>query len=121
MSEVLFIIADERGDDEHLDRLAAELAGDLRQVPGVRAETATTAPVAGTKSGIALAIGQLAVSGGALGTVALTIRSIVTQFLNRNRAESVTVRNGDREITIERPDDEQVDAIVEQLRDLLAG
>ncbi|WP_019932739.1 hypothetical protein [Nocardia sp. BMG111209] len=119
MTEALFVLTAEQLDDERLDRLTQELATDLREIPGVAVTSATEAGPAGTKSGIALAIGSLAVSGGALGAASLTIRGIVEQFLNRNRATSVTVRNGDREITIERPSDTQVDDIVDQLRDLL--
>ncbi|WP_319943560.1 effector-associated constant component EACC1 [Nocardia aurantia] len=117
---MLFILAADGRDDERLNRLAEELARDLREIPGVAVTSATSPVVPGTKSGIALAIGQLAVSGGALSAAALVIRGIVEQFLNRNRATSVTVRNGDREVTIERPTDTQVDEIVDQLRDLLA-
>jgi hypothetical protein len=120
MTEVLFVLTADRQDGERLDRLTGELARDLRALPGITVESATSAPAAGSKSGIALAIGQLAVSGGALSAAALAIRGIVAQFLDRNRATSVTVRNGDREVTIERPSDDQVDGIVEQLRDLLA-
>ncbi|WP_433660587.1 hypothetical protein ACQPW1_48045 [Nocardia sp. CA-128927] len=120
MADVLFIVTIGPQDALRLDRLATELADELREISGVTADTATTAAAFGTKSGVALEIGQLLVSGGALSTSAWVVRDIVIRFLTRNRAESVTVRNGDRDVTIVRPTDGQVDGVVDQLRSLFA-
>ncbi|PXX65582.1 hypothetical protein DFR70_104647 [Nocardia tenerifensis] len=120
MADLLFIVTVGPGDTRRLDRLTDELADELREISGVRVGTATTAGSPGTKSGTAIEVGQLLVSGGALGTTAWAIRDIVLRFLARGRAESVTVRNGDRRVTIVRPTDGQVDDLVDQLRGLLA-
>ncbi|MFI6042109.1 hypothetical protein ACIA8C_10775 [Nocardia sp. NPDC051321] len=120
MADVLFIVTAGPGDARRLDRLADELADELREISGVTVGAATTAASPGTKSGTALEIGQLLVSGGALSTATWAIRDIVLRFLARGRAESVTVRNGDRDITIVRPTDGQVDGVVDQLRSLFA-
>ena len=68
---------------------------------------------------MALQIGQLAVSSGALSTVAWMIRDVVIRFLDRTRADSITIRNGDLEVVVERPSDKQVDGLIERLRDVL--
>ena len=44
---------------------------------------------------------------------------VLLRFMERTRAESVTIKKGEREITIVRPDLSQVDAIVEQVDALL--
>ncbi|WP_067898391.1 hypothetical protein [Nocardia vaccinii] len=119
MSAVVISVAARRGDTELLDQLAGELAEDLREVRGLTVGAVTVPGEAGTKSEVALQIGQLAVSGGALGTVAWVIRDIVIRFLDRTRADSITIRNGDLEVFIERPSDRQVDGLIERLRDVL--
>jgi hypothetical protein len=119
MGTAQFIVEDGSGDAQRLDLLTAELAGDLRQIRGVTVEPITKPGTHQTKTGTALEIGQLLVSGGALGSVAWAVRDIAIHFLERTRAQSITVRNGDRKVVIVRPADDQVDEIVGRLHDLL--
>ncbi|MBY8861869.1 hypothetical protein K7711_35715 [Nocardia sp. CA2R105] len=119
MSAVVFIVATRRGDAEELDQLAGELAEDLREIGGLAVGAVTGSGESGTKSDVALQIGQLAVSSGALGTVAWMIRDVVIRFLDRTRADSITIRNGKLEVVVERPSDKQVDGLIERLRDVL--
>ncbi|MET8877726.1 hypothetical protein [Nocardia sp. NPDC004604] len=120
MTDVVLVInSGGRRDAEWLDELVDELQTDLREIRGLVVRRATAAAGDGMKSGSLEQIGQLVASGGAIGTVAWAIRDIVIRFLDRTRAASVTVKNGDREVTIARPSDGQVDKIVDQLRDLL--
>ncbi|MEU7139681.1 hypothetical protein ABZ942_09565 [Nocardia sp. NPDC046473] len=120
MADVLFIVTAGSGDAQQLDRLAEDLADELREISGLTVGAVTTTGSPGTKSGTAVEIGQLLVSGGALSTTAWAIRDIVLRLLARGRAESVTVRNGDRDVTIVGPTDGQVDGVVDQLRSLFA-
>lgn len=120
MADVVLVInSGSRRDSEWLDELTDELQADLREIRGLVVRRATAAAGDGMKSGALEQVGQLVASGGAIGTAAWAIRDIVIKFLDRTRAGSVTVKNGDREVTIARPSDEQVDKIVDQLRDLL--
>ncbi|MFG1796335.1 hypothetical protein [Nocardia sp. NPDC049149] len=119
MSEVLLAIeGDIRVDPERLDRITDELADDLREINGL-VITKPTSAVGDAKSTAAVEIGQLLASGGALGTAAWVIRDVIYKFLDRTRATSITVKNGDREVTIVRPADKQVEDVVERLRDVL--
>ncbi|WP_280395702.1 hypothetical protein [Nocardia brasiliensis] len=119
MADVLFIVTVDPREEQRLDRLAEELAEELREISGVAVEPVTKAGSSGTKSGTAVELGQLLVSGGALSAASWAVRDIVIRFLARNRAESVTVRKGNRGVTIVRPTDGQVDSVVDQLRSLL--
>ncbi|MEV6427348.1 hypothetical protein [Nocardia sp. NPDC051463] len=120
MSDVVLVINSERRrDPEWLDQLADELQQDLRQIRGLAVRKATTSAAPGAKSGALEQIGQLVASGGAIGTTAWAIRDIVIKFLDRTRATSVTVKRGDKEVTIVRPTDGQVDEIVDRIRDVL--
>jgi len=120
MTEVLLIVDVDPREVRHLDPWTEELSADLREIGGVAVRAARAAQAQGDKSAIAIAIGQLVVSG-AFGSVAVRqFAQVIVQFLHRHRADSVTVRKGDKEVVIERPSDGQVDALVEQLRDLLS-
>ncbi|MQY17655.1 hypothetical protein [Nocardia macrotermitis] len=119
MAAVVFSVATSRGDAEELDQLAGELADDLREIRGLAVGTVAAPGQAGTKSGVALEIGQLAVSGGALGTVAWLIRDVVVRFLDRTRAESITISDGERRVEIKRPSDAQVEKLIDRLGDVL--
>ncbi|WP_328404503.1 hypothetical protein [Nocardia sp. NBC_00403] len=120
MSDVVLVINSERRrDPEWLDQLADELQEDLRQIRGLAVRKATTSAATGAKSGALEQIGQLVASGGAIGTTAWAVRDIVIKFLDRTRATSVTVKRGDREVTILRPKDGQVDEIVDRIRAVL--
>ncbi|MEV2223716.1 hypothetical protein AB0E01_28095 [Nocardia vinacea] len=120
MADVVLVInSGSRRDSEWLDELTDELQADLREIRGLVVRRVTTAAGDGMKSGALEQVGQLVASGGAIGTAAWAIRDIVIKFLDRTRAGSVTVKNGDREVTIARASDGQVDKIVEQLRELL--
>jgi hypothetical protein len=102
-----------------LDRLTGELAEDLRDIRSVAVTEVADVGITGTKSGTVLTIGQLAVSGSALTAVTLVIRDVALRFLDRTRAESITISNGEKKVVIERPSDAQVDGLVEQMRDIL--
>ncbi|MGF6883023.1 hypothetical protein ABIA39_001964 [Nocardia sp. GAS34] len=119
MPTVIFTVAGGRGDSRMLDRLTGELAEDLRDIRSVAVTEVADVGITGTKSGTVLTIGQLAVSGSALTAVSLVIRDVALRFLDRTRAESITISNGEKKVVIERPSDAQVDGLVEQMRDIL--
>lgn len=120
MSDVLLVINSGRArDGEWVDALVGELQADLSEIRGLAARRVTTAGSPGEKSGVVEQLGQLMLTGGAVGTAAWAIRDVTIRFLERTRAESVTFKNGDREITIVRPDLSQVDEIVERFHDLM--
>ena len=120
MSDVLLAIDPGRGrGGDRLDELVGELQDDLCEIRGVDARRVTTGARPGEKSGAVEQLGQLLLTGGAVGTATWAIRDVVLRFLERTRAESVTIKKGEREITIVRPDLSQVDAIVEQVDALL--
>ena len=104
---------------EWLDQVTGELADDLREIGGIAVRQPAAPAAGGTKSGVVGQLGELAVSGGAVGVTAWALRDVLCRFLDRTRATSVTVRNGEREVTIERPTDRQVDQLLDRLRDVL--
>lgn len=105
---------------ERSQQLADELAADLREIGGVAVRPAL-ADDAGGKSGLANEIGQLVLSGGGVGAAAWMVRDVLLRFLERSRAESITLKNGDREVTVVRPTDRQVDELVDRIRNVLDG
>jgi hypothetical protein len=120
MSDVVFVIATGRGRDPGwLDQVTDELADDLQAIGVTTARRTSVGFERGVKSGTMATFGELVASGGAAGVAAWTLRDIIRAFLERTRAGSVTVRKGDRELTIERPTDGQVDDIVARMEDLL--
>ncbi|WP_280299240.1 hypothetical protein [Nocardia neocaledoniensis] len=116
---VLVINSGGRRDAEWLDEITGELRADLTEIAGLRVAPVTTAAAGGEKSGAVEQIGQLLLSGGALGTVVWAIRDVSLKFLERSKAESITIKRGDREVTIVRPGLAQVDNVVEKFGDLL--
>jgi hypothetical protein len=120
VSDVLLAIDPGRGrGGERLDELVGELQADLREIRGVAARRVTTGAQPGEKSGAVEQLGQLLLTGGAVGTTAWAIRDVLLRFMERTKAESVTIKKGDREITIVGPQRGQVDAIVQQVDALL--
>ncbi len=120
MAELLLTVTIDPREMRQLDQRVEELEKDLRSVRGVAVRRVRAADVPGAKSAVGLAIGSLVVSGALGGAMTSAIRDVLIQFFERRRATSVTLRNGDREVTIERPSDGQVDTIVAQLSDLLS-
>ncbi|MFD4357252.1 hypothetical protein ACFWPX_32235 [Nocardia sp. NPDC058518] len=116
---VLVINSGGRRDAEWLDALTGELQSDLSEIGGLLVRRLTVDAAGGEKSGAVEQIGQLLLSGGAVGTAVWTIRDVTLKFLERTRADSITIKKGDREVTIVRPDLSQVDDIVEQFGDLM--
>ncbi|MFI9509626.1 hypothetical protein [Nocardia sp. NPDC052566] len=119
MSDVVLTINSGR-DLEWLDEVTDELHTDLRAIGGLSVRRATAAAPDGTKSDVVTQIGQLVTSGGTGGIAVWAVRDVILRFLERTRATSITVKKGDREVTIARPTDKQVDKALEQLGELLA-
>ncbi|MEV0331134.1 hypothetical protein [Nocardia sp. NPDC050717] len=119
MDGVVLVINSGGRDAEWLDEITGELRADLAEIGGLRVTPVTTAAAGGEKSGAVEQIGQLLLSGGALGTVVWAIRDVSLKFLERSKAESITIKRGDREVTIVRPGLAQVDNVVEKFGDLL--
>ncbi|WP_155830393.1 hypothetical protein [Glycomyces tenuis] len=85
-----------------LDRWCREIEADLRSVRGASVRTAQTAAASeGAKSGAALQIGTLVVSGLLSAAALKAIADVVIAALQRSSAGSVTVRRADREIVME--------------------
>lgn len=117
---VLVINSGGRRDAEWLDEVTGELHTDLSEIGGLQVSRVTTAAADGQKSGAVEQIGQLLVSSGAIGAVVWSIRDVSLKFLERTKAESITIKKGDREVTIVRPGLAQVDNAIEKFGDLLA-
>ncbi|GGN99006.1 hypothetical protein [Nocardia rhizosphaerihabitans] len=117
---VLVINSGGRRDAEWLDEVTGELHTDLSEIGGLQVSRVTTAAADGQKSGAVEQIGQLLVSSGAIGAVVWSIRDVSLKFLERTKADSITIKKGDREVTIVRPGLAQVDNAIEKFGDLLA-
>ncbi|MFD6389863.1 hypothetical protein ACWF9G_04270 [Nocardia sp. NPDC055029] len=117
---VLVINSGGRRDAEWLDEVTGELQTDLSEIGGLHVSRVTTAAADGQKSGAVEQIGQLLVSSGTIGAVVWSIRDVSLRFLERTKADSITIKKGDREVTIVRPGMAQVDNAIEKFGDLLA-
>ncbi|MFD4428135.1 hypothetical protein [Nocardia sp. NPDC058497] len=117
---VLVINSGGRRDAEWLDAVTGELQTDLSEIGGLQVSRVTKAAADGQKSGAVEQIGQLLVSSGAIGAVVWSIRDVSLKFLERTKADSITIKKGDREVTIVRPGLAQVDNAIEKFGDLLA-
>ncbi|MFE6920308.1 hypothetical protein ACFVAV_04595 [Nocardia sp. NPDC057663] len=120
MDDVVLVINSGGRDAEWLDEVTGELQADLSEIGGLHVSRVTTAAAGGQKSGAVEQIGQLLVSSGAIGAVVWSIRDVSLKFLERTKAESITIKKGDREVTIVRPGLAQVDNAIEKFGDLLA-
>ncbi|WP_228815128.1 hypothetical protein [Nocardia cyriacigeorgica] len=118
MGDVVFVIdgGGRRGPD-WLDQVTGELRADLEEIRGVRVRSVPVAVPKGAKSGVVEQIGQLAVSGGALGTAAWVVRDIVAKFIDRAGARSITIKKGEDELTITAASAEQIDRLLDLLTD----
>ena len=119
MTAVVFTVAGGHGDVRLLDQLTGELADDLREIRSVSVGPVRFSGGAGAAHDAVPAIGQLAVSGAGLGAVVLMIRDIALRFLERTRADSITISNGERTVVIEPPSGDRVDDLIGRMRDLL--
>ncbi|WP_328398124.1 effector-associated constant component EACC1 [Nocardia sp. NBC_00416] len=118
MAEVLFVIdGGAHRSPARLDQLTGELRADLEEIRGVGVRPVTGPAAADAKSGVVEQIGQLAVSGGALGTAAWLIRDIVAAFIARSGTRSITVKKGDAEVTITAASATQIDRLIDLLGD----
>jgi hypothetical protein len=120
MDVVVEIRGGQGEDAERTQQLADELADDLREIGGVAVRAVPSAS-AGGKSGAAAELGQLVLSSGGVGVAAWAVRDVLLRFLERSRAESITLKNGDREVTVVRPTDGQVDELLDRVRNVLDG
>lgn len=121
MVDVVVEVRGGQGEDaERTQQLADELADDLREIGGVAVRAVPSAS-AGGKSGVAAELGQFVLSSGGVGVAAWAVRDVLLRFLERSRAESVTLKNGDREVTVVRPTDGQVDELLDRVRNVLDG
>ncbi|WP_433161453.1 hypothetical protein [Kribbella sp. CA-247076] len=101
----------ETDDDLVLDRLSKELAVRLRDVGEVSYAAAPVAP--GDKGAGELMVATLNVLTGVDPAQIEAMIRILGSFTRRNAGRRVHVRVGDRELSIDRPTDAQVDSIVE--------
>lgn len=115
MTAVRFTVTGGSGDVRSLDRLTGELADDLREIRSVTVSPVRFSGGTGIAHEAVPAIGQLAVSGAGLGAVALLIRDVTLRFLERTRADSITISRGERTVVIERRSDD----LIERMRELL--
>lgn len=121
MVDVVLEVRGAQGEDaERIQQLADELGDDLREIGGVAVRPVPASGVKG-KAGPAAEIGQLLLSGGGVGAAAWMVRDVLLRFLERSRAESVTLKNGEREVTVVRPTDRQVDELLDRIRNVLDG
>ncbi|NEW41202.1 hypothetical protein GV794_19655 [Nocardia cyriacigeorgica] len=118
MGDVVFVIdgGSRRGPD-WLDQVTGELRADLEEIRGLSVRQVSGVAVDGAKSGVVEQIGQLAVSGGALGTAAWVVRDIVAKFIDRAGARSITIKKGKKEVTITAASAAQIDRLLELLSD----
>ncbi|TLG08775.1 hypothetical protein FEK35_16465 [Nocardia cyriacigeorgica] len=118
MGDVVIVIdGGQRHGPDWLDQVTGELRADLEEIRGVRVRPVPAPAPEGAKSGVVEQIGQLAVSGGALGTAAWVVRDIVAKFIDRAGARSITIKKGEDELTITAASAEQIDRLLDLLTD----
>jgi membrane-associated two-gene conflict system component 1 (EACC1) len=113
------LLVDGPWDPRRLDEAAGRLAVDLRRIDGVVAAPLTGPAPGDGKSEAVHEIGGLVVSG-LLSAAGLTaIADVVVAYLARSGARKITVRDGDREVTVTGASAADVAEVVRDLQDLL--
>ncbi|MGA8116255.1 MAG: hypothetical protein WCA46_21565 [Actinocatenispora sp.] len=107
--------------DERLDRLCGELAADLRGVPRLTVRRATVPATEGTKAGVVDSLSTLLVSGTFSVALVRSLRDVLTAFVQRSQARSVTVRHGDVEIQVTGASRADVEHLTARFDALAAG
>ena len=94
------LLVDGPWDPRRLDEATGRLAADLRRVDGVAVAPLTGPAPGGGKSDVVHQVGGLLVSGLLSAAGLKAIGDILVAYLGRSGARKITVRKGDREITV---------------------
>ena len=113
------MLVDGPGDPRRLDESAGRLAADLRRIDGVRVAPLTAPAPAGAKSDVVPQIGGLIVSGLLSAAGLKAVADVAVAYLGRSGARKITVRHGEREITVTGASAADVAGVVHDLDRLL--
>jgi hypothetical protein len=113
------LLVDGPWDPRRLDESTGRLATDLRRIDGVVVAPLTGPAPGGGKSDVVHQVGGLLVSGLLSAAGLKAIGDVVVAYLGRSGARKITVRHGDREITVTGASAADVAAVVDDLDRLL--
>lgn len=113
------VLVDGPWDPRRLDESAGRLGADLRRIDGLVVAPLTAPAPPGGKSDVVHQVGGLLVSGLLSAAGLKAIGDVVVAYLGRSGARKITVRTGDREITVAGASATDVAEVVRRLEDLL--
>jgi hypothetical protein len=83
-----------------LDQMTRELAADIQRHTRLTAQPQSSAPAAGSKSGTAVDIGKLVLTGVFSANSIKALCSVLKVWIEHRRAGLIKIRDGDREVEI---------------------
>ncbi|MFC4337003.1 hypothetical protein [Salininema proteolyticum] len=112
---------DETWTPSQLDSVCEELELDFKEIRGVAAETETTPPKPGSKSGGGIGLGTIVLSGlfSSAGLTAIT--TVIVALIKRTKVGEVTIRRGDNEATVKDFRAKDTDKVFEQIRKVVGA
>jgi hypothetical protein len=101
MQQILIqVTADDATDPRRLERLTSQLAQDLRAIGEISVRPAVGSAPQGGKSATISQVGSLVLSGLLSAAGLNALRDIIVAYLQRSSAHSITLRAGEREVTL---------------------
>jgi hypothetical protein len=100
-----------------LDAMARALAGDIRRHARLGAQPPAAAAAPGTKSGGAVELGKLALTGAFSATTVKALAAVLRVWIEHRRAGVVKIKRGDDEVVI-KGTAKEVDAALDRLSEL---
>ena len=83
-----------------LDQMTRELAADIQRHARLTARPQSSAPAAGAKSGTAIELGRLVLTGVFSANSIKALCSVLKVWMEHRRAGMIKIRDGDREVEI---------------------
>jgi hypothetical protein len=119
MHELMIQIASEEADASELDAATRRLMAELQAVEGCEINPASTVAPMGAKAGDAIPLGQLLVSLVGSGGIAVTLISVLRDWLTRHQDFKLRIKHGETEIELSGSSPEELKSLLAEVKTLL--
>jgi len=119
MRELIIQIASDEAEASELDTATRRLMAELSAVEGCEVSQASAAVPVGAKAGDAILLGQLLMSLIGSGGIAVTLISVLRDWLTRHQDFKLRIKRGDTEIELNGSSPEELKGLLAEVKSLL--
>ena len=119
MRELMIQITSDEADASELDTATRRLMAELSAVEGCEISQPSVAVPVGAKAGDAILLGQLLMSLIGSGGIAVTLISVLRDWLTRHQDFKLRIKRGDTEIELNGSSPEELKGLLAEVKSLL--